>query len=142
MRAGFGLVAILVTLGVIIMIMHTYTLPAAKQAIQTRKKVEEQFSMNTPEGMADAQASIVLDDATKGSRFNGLQVTSVVTGGPINKVFDLMAGDQIVAIGGPKLRDPPYNDPEMARAMLYEAKLRQQPLTVIRNGEEIELVAH
>ena len=141
MRAGFGLVAILVTLGVIIMIMHTYTLPAAKQAIQTRKKVEEQFSMNTPEGMADAQASIVLDDATKGSRFNGLQVTSVVTGGPMNKVFGLLAGDQIVAIGGQKLRDPPYNDPEMARAMLYEAKLRQQPLTVVRNGQEIQLVA-
>jgi C-terminal processing protease CtpA/Prc len=142
MRAGFGLVAILVTLGVIIMIMHTYTLPAAKQAIQTKKKVEEQFSMNTPEGMADAQASIVLDDATRGSRFNGLQVTSVVTGGPMNKVFGLIAGDQIVAIGGQKLRDPPYNDPEMARAMLYEAKLRQQPLTVIRNGEEIQLIAH
>jgi C-terminal processing protease CtpA/Prc len=142
MRAGFGLVAILVTLGVIIMIMHTYTLPAAKQAIQTRKKVEEQFSMNTPEGMADAQASIVLDDATRGGRFNGLQVTSVVTGGPMNKVFGLLAGDQIVAIGGQKLRDPPYNDPEMARATLYEAKLRQQPLTVIRNGEEIQLIAH
>ena len=142
MRAGFGLVAILVTLGVIIWFMHVYELPAIKQAVQTKKKVEEQFSMNTPEGMADAQASIVLDDATKGSRFNGLQVTSVVTGGPMNKVFGLMAGDQIVAIGGQKLRDPPYNDPEMACAMLYEAKLRQQPLTVIRNGEEIELVAH
>jgi C-terminal processing protease CtpA/Prc len=142
MRAGFGLVAILVTLGVIIMIMHTYTLPAAKQAIQTKKKVEEQFSMNTPEGMADAQASIVLDDATRGNKFTGLQVTSVITGGPMNKVFGLVAGDQIVAIGGQRLRDAPYNDPELARAMLYEAKLRQQPLTVVRNGEEIQLVAH
>jgi C-terminal processing protease CtpA/Prc len=141
MRAGFGLVAILVTLGVIIMIMHAYTLPAAQQAVQTKKKVEEQFGMNTPEGMADAQASIVLDDATRGSRFNGLQVTSVVTGGPMNKTFGLLAGDEIVAIGGQRLRDAPYNDPEMARAMLYEAKLRQQPLTVMRNGQEIQLVA-
>ena len=142
MRAGFGLVAILVTLGVIIVIWSSYTLPAAKQAIQTKKKVEEQFSMNTPDGMAEAQASIVLDDAQKGGRFNGLQVTSVVTGGPMNKVFGLLAGDEIVAIGGMRLKDPPYNDPEMARATLYEAKLRQQPLTVLRNGEEIQLMAH
>ena len=62
----------------------------------------------------------------------------------MNKVFGLLAGDEIVAIGGMRLKDPPYNDPEMARATLYEAKLRQQPLTVLRNGEEIQLmgVAH
>src|SRR3954449_13149156 len=100
MRAGFGLVAILVTLGVIIMIMHTYTLPAAKQAVQTKKKVEEQFSMNTPEGYADAQASITLDDATRGTKFDGLNVTAIVPGGAMSKAFGLMAGDQIIAIGG------------------------------------------
>ena len=49
------------------MIWSSYTLPAAKQAIQTKKKVEEQFSMNTPDGMAKAQASIVLDDSQKGA---------------------------------------------------------------------------
>jgi C-terminal processing protease CtpA/Prc len=140
MRAGFGLVAILVTLGVIIVIMHTYTLPAAKQAVQTKKKVEEQFGMNTPQGYADAQASITLDDAMRGSRFDGLQVTAIVMGGPMNKAFGLMPGDQITAIGGQRLRDPPYNDPEMARATLFEAKLRQQPLTILRGGQEIQLV--
>jgi C-terminal processing protease CtpA/Prc len=140
MRAGFGLVAVLVTLGVIIVIMSTYTLPAAKQAVQTKKKVEEQFGQNTPEGMADAQASITLDDAVRGSKFDGLQVTTIVPGGSMNKTFGLLAGDQIIAIGGQRLRDPPYNDPEMARAMLFEAKLRQQPLTVLRNGQEIQLI--
>jgi C-terminal processing protease CtpA/Prc len=139
MRAGFGLVAILVTLGVIIVIWSNYTLPVAKQAIQTKKKVEEQFSMNTPEGYADAQASITLDDAMRGTKFDGLTVTAIVPGGAMNKTFGLLAGDQIVAIGGQRLRDPPYDDPEMARATLFEAKLRQQALTVVRNGQEIQL---
>jgi C-terminal processing protease CtpA/Prc len=142
MRAGFGLVAILVTLGVIIVIWSNYTLPVAKQAIQTKKKVEEQFSMNTPEGYADAQASITLDDATRGTKFDGLTVTAIVPGGAMSKTFGLLAGDQIVAIGGQRLRDPPYDDPEMARATLFEAKLRQQALTVVRNGQEIQLPPH
>jgi C-terminal processing protease CtpA/Prc len=139
MRAGFGLVAILVTLGVIIVIWSNYTLPVAKQAIQTKKKVEEQFSMNTPEGYADAQASITLTDAMRGTKFDGLTVTAIVPGGAMNKTFGLLPGDQIVAIGGQRLRDPPYDDPEMARATLFEAKLRQQALTVVRNGQEIQL---
>jgi C-terminal processing protease CtpA/Prc len=111
----------------------------AKQAIQTKKKVEEQFSMNTPEGYADAQASITLDDAMRGTKFDGLTVTAIVPGGAMNKTFGLLPGDQIVAIGGQRLRDPPYDDPEMARATLFEAKLRQQALTVVRNGQEIQL---
>ena len=138
MRAGCGLVSILVTLGVIVVIMRTYTLPSAQQAISTKKKVEEQFSMNSPEGYADAQASITLDDENRGSSFIGLNVTAIVPGGAMSKTFGLMAGDRIVAIGGMRLRD--LNDPDLARAQLFEAKLRQQALTVVRNGQEIQLV--
>jgi len=137
MRMAFGLVGILVTLGVIIMIMHSYTLPAAKQAIQTKKKVESQFGSNSPEGMAAAQASIVLDDDVKGSQFRGLIVKSVTPGGPMQTDFGLMNGDEITAIGGMRLRD--NNDAELSRAQLFEAKMRRQPLTVMRNGTEIQL---
>ena len=137
MRMAFGLVGILVTLGVIIMIMHSYTLPAAQQAIQTKKKVESQFGSNSPEGMAAAQASIVLDEDTKGGHFRGLIVKSVTPGGPMQTDFGLMNGDEITAIGGMRLRD--NNDAELSRAQLFEAKMRRQPLTVLRNGAEIQL---
>ncbi|HEY7115657.1 MAG TPA: hypothetical protein VH475_03665 [Tepidisphaeraceae bacterium] len=139
MRYGFGLVGVLVTLGVIIWFMHVYELPATSQALKTKKKIEEQFSMNTPDGLAEAQASITLDDAMRGSRFEGLLVKGIVIGGPMSKTFGLLPGDQIVAIGGQRLRDTPWNDPEFARATLFEAKLRQQALTVLRGGQEIEL---
>ena len=82
MRMAFGLVGILVTLGVIIMFMHSYELPAAKQAIKTRNAVNQQFGSNSPEGMADAQASIVLDDVERGGHFNALLVKSITAGGP------------------------------------------------------------
>lgn len=137
MRMAFGLVGVLVTLGVIIMIMHSYTLPAAQQAIQTKKKVESQFGSNSPEGMAAAQASIDLDDAERGGHFHGLLVKRVTPGGSMATDFGLMAGDEITAIGGLRLRDG--NDFELAKAQLFEAKMRRQPLTVMRNGMEIEL---
>ena len=137
MRMAFGLVGVLVTLGVIIMIMHSYTLPAAQKAIQTKKKVESQFGSNSPEGMAAAQASIDLDDDIRGGKFNGLLVKKVTPGGPMQTDFGLMTGDEITAIGGMRLRD--NNDGELSRAQLFEAKMRRQPLTVMRNGTEIQL---
>src|SRR3954469_17477500 len=139
MRMAFGLVGVLVTLGVIIMFMHAYELPAAQKAIQTKKRVESQFGSNSPEGYADAQASIVLDDAERGGKFQGLDVKSVTPGGPMARDFGFAPGDQIVAIGGQRLRD--INDPEMARAMLFEAKMRRQPVTVLRGGVEAEVTA-
>jgi len=137
MRMAFGLVGLLVTLGVIIMIMHTYTLPAAQQAIKTKQRVESQFGSNTPEGMEDAKNSIVLDDVTRGGHFTGLLVKSVTPGGPMATDFGLAAGDTITAIGGMRLRD--NDDPELARAQLFEAKMRRQPLTVTRAGADLQL---
>jgi S1-C subfamily serine protease len=139
MRMAFGLVGVLVTLGVIIMIMSKYELPAAQQAIKTKQRVESQFGSNSPEGLADAQASIVLDDVVKGGHFHGLLVKSVTPGGPMARDFGLAAGDTITAIGGMRLRD--NDDPELARAQLFEAKMRRQPLSVLRASAEIELKA-
>jgi C-terminal processing protease CtpA/Prc len=134
---AFGLVGVLVTLGVIIMIMHSYTLPAAKQAIKTKQRVESQFGSNTPEGMEDAKNSIVLDDVMRGGHFTGLLVKSITPGGPMATAFGLAPGDVITAIGGMRLRD--NDDPELARAQLFEAKMRRQPLTVTRATAELQL---
>jgi S1-C subfamily serine protease len=137
MRMAFGLVGVLVTLGVIIMFMHAYELPAAQKAIQTKKKVESQFGSNTAEGLADAKASIVLDDLNRGGQFQGLTVTSVVPGGSMARDFGLAAGDVILAVGGKRLRD--FSDPELARDFLFEAKMRREALTVQRGGADVEL---
>jgi S1-C subfamily serine protease len=138
MRMAFGLVGILVTLGVIIWFMHVYELPAAKQGIQTKKKIEAWAESNTSEGMADAKASIVLEEVDSGGKFTGFLVKSIVPGGPMARDFGLAAGDTIVAIGGMRMRDT--NDAELSEAQLFgEAKLYNRPLTVIRGNQEIEL---
>src|SRR5437764_12698498 len=134
---AFGLVGLLVTLGVIIMIFHYIEAPTIKQAVQTKKKVEAQFESNTSEGLADAQASINLDDIERGGHFYGLNVKSIVPGGPMQVDFGLAPGDTIIAIGGVSVRD--NNDPDLARAPLFEANVRRQPLTVERGGLPVEL---
>ena len=138
MRMAFGLVGILVTLGVIIWYMHVYELPAAQQAITVKKQVDQRFGSNTAEGLADAKASITLEDVERGGHFNSLMVKSVVPGGEMATDFGFMAGDQITAIGGFKTRD--MMDSEDAQIKLFEAKMRQQPVTVLRNGKEINLL--
>jgi hypothetical protein len=136
MRMAFGLVGILVTLGVIVMIMNQYSLPVARQAIDARNKAEEQFGGNTRQGLQDAQDSIVLDDVEKNGRFDSLLVRSAVAGGPMAGHFGLQAGDSIVAIGPLRTRDITGDE---ARAYLFDAKTRAQSVTVVRNGEQLDL---
>jgi hypothetical protein len=139
MRMAFGLVGLLVTLGVIIWIFHVYTAPSLKVAGQTRQKVNAWAESNTAEGMAEAEASIVLDESISGNHFDGFLVKSIVPGGPMARDFGLVAGDKIIAIAGLRMRD--FDNPDLSKAQLFEAKLRGQPLTVIRGNAEIELRA-
>jgi hypothetical protein len=138
MRYVFGLVGVLVTIGIIAMIMSEYTLPMAKQGIQTKRGVEEWTSMSTVEGLADAKASIVLDAVgADRNRFEGFFVKGIVPGGAMANTFGLLPGDTITAIGGQRCRD--LADPGLAEDLLFEAKLRKMALTVKRGNQELQL---
>lgn len=139
MRMAFGLVSLLVTVGVLIMIFHYIEAPAIQKAGQTKKKVENWAGSNTSQGLADAKSSIDLEEITSGGKFNGFLVKSITPGGPMATDFGLLAGDQIVGIGGLRMRDD--NDSDLSRAQIFEAKIRNQPLNVIRNNQQIELRA-
>jgi C-terminal processing protease CtpA/Prc len=137
---AFGLVGLLVTIGVIAMIMSQYSLPAAKQAVTVQKQVQQQFGSNTPEGMRAAEESIELDvENSSGGKLEGLKVAKIAAGGPMATDFGLQAGDVIVDIGGQRVRD--LGDFDLAKAMLQEAKMRKQTLTVTRGGQSVELRA-
>jgi hypothetical protein len=138
MRVMFGLVSLLVTIGVIVMIMHYYTLPAVQQQTQIKKQVEEKFESNTPSGYRAQQDSIdLVESLNAAGRFEGLKVNKIVPGGALQSYFGLVAGDVIVGIG--EIQFAPPTDFEMARDMLFEAKLRQKDLTVVRGGKTIVL---
>src|SRR5438552_2584827 len=121
MRMAFGLVGLLVTIGVIVWIMHVYTLPAAKVAGQTKRRVEEDFGGLTSSGMEDAKNSIALTPVMSGSRLKGLQVTSIAPGGPMQARYGLMSGDLIIGAKNQRLDLVAGNDPEMAEIQVFES---------------------
>ena len=50
MRMALGLVALLITIGVIVMIMHFIWLPAAQNALDVKKRVEPQVQQISGHG--------------------------------------------------------------------------------------------
>ena len=137
MRYVFGLVGILVTLGIIIVFMSEYQLPAVRQGLKTKQGLEEQASMSTSAGLAEAKASITLDAVKKGSQFDGLLVRGIVPGGPMQATFALMPGDVIV--GTSALRFNGIADEDLATDMIFEAKMRRQALIVVRGTTELQI---
>src|SRR5882672_9714150 len=122
MRMAFGLVGLLVTLGIIILIFHYIEAPSLKVAGQTNKKVQDWAGTNNGnEGLAETKASIDLDEVNSGGNFNGFLVKSITPGGPMALSFDLKAGDTIIAIGGIRMRD--NKDPDLSLAQLFDAKV-------------------
>jgi hypothetical protein len=140
MRAAFGLIGILVTLGVIIAIWYFISLPNIKQAAVTKKKVEETLGALTSSGLAESKSSIVLDPrTTSGGRFNGLKVKGIVAGGAMQANYGLVVNDVIVGVGGNTFDAVANGDSEMAEALVWEARGKQQALMVERQGRRVEL---
>jgi S1-C subfamily serine protease len=131
MRMGFGLVGLLVTIGVIIVIWSKYTLPVAQQAVQTRNQVEQKFGpYSGASGVMKATDSMKVQPQPAGSRPTSLLVTDIVPGGPM-AAFGLRKGDEVIEVGPTLVRD----DADMAKAMLFEAPLRQLAVVVMRDGK-------
>jgi competence protein ComGC len=139
MRAAFGLIGILVTLGVIVAIWYFISLPNIKQARQTQKKVEATLGALTSSGIQESKDSISLDARTRGGRFNGLIVKGIAPGGAMQVNYGLMTGDVIVGVHGNTFDAIANGDSDMAEALVWEARGRQQILMVERNGKKIDL---
>ena len=139
MRMAFGLVSVLVTLGVIIMIMTHITLPNIKQGGVAKKKTEETLGALTSSGLQDSKDSIALDPVNKGGRFEALKVRGIAPGGAMQMHYGLMNNDVIVGVAGNTFDATANGDQELAESLVWEARGRQQSLMVLRNGRRIEL---
>jgi hypothetical protein len=139
MRMAFGLVSLLITLGVIVMILHYAILPYNKVVIQkgqTARQEAEQMA-GSMDGMRTTE-SIKLEPQSSGDgKPVSLLVTSIVKGGPMEVYFGLQRNDTITEINGLKVKD--QNDGELSAAMALEAYQRRQTLTVVRDGQTIVL---
>src|SRR5688572_16215212 len=134
MRMAFGLVSVLVVLGIIVFIMKSVEHPAdTVRRLEPVKEDARQLAGQDKSGMK-ASESITLDPRMRGSKLEGMLVTWLVAQGPMQAYFGLQVNDVIVEIAGMKVGDVSNNDGSLAEAMIWEAYQRRQALTVLRQG--------
>ena len=137
MRAMFGLVSLLVVIGIIMLIFSQIEAPTIKQG-EKAQDAARQISGRGDDGIP-AIDSFKVTPKMRGSNLDGLEVVSVVPGGGLSQVYGLQKGDVITQVDGMKVGDI-SSDPETAKAMVvqrgYQGNL---PITVLRNGTQITL---
>src|SRR5437763_15615497 len=127
MRAGFGLVGLLITIGVIVWFMYKIELPHDQAVISAGRKATEQVNQiagNATDGSMrfDDSLSLSMQENSSG-KLDSILVTSVVPTGPAVTYFGLQKGDVIVAIEthGNRTKVREIGEPGMAAAQLTEA---------------------
>lgn len=137
MRMAFGLIGVLVALGVLVLMYShffgSHTESVLQQGQKAKKEVEQIAGIGNGMKITD---SITIEPQMIGSKVDNVMVTSIVAGGPMATYFGLKRDDCIVEANGLHLRD---FDGEMAKAQVFESYQRKQPLVVLRDGEKITL---
>jgi hypothetical protein len=139
MRAGIGLLSLLIGVAVIFYISFGYgkhgyegeVLEQGKVANQQVQQMAGKDANNVPVG-----DSIVLEDDMVGSELRGEKVVSVVTGGAMATAYGLQAGDDIVQAEQMDLRG---SDGGMAKALVVESYSKNSPLVIRRGGQQMTL---
>jgi len=139
MRAGFGLIALLVGVAVMIWVFSRTQIPVAQEGKKAQDKARQIAGFD--EDGERASDTITLEPQSSGGRVSSLFVTAIKAGGAMERHFGLMKDDTIVEVGTQgglqKVRD--LNDDEMATALVSEAYQKKLPLVVVRNGERLTL---
>ena len=140
MRMGFGLVGILVTIGIIAWFWGFVAHPAdtVRKGQEVRAQAAQIAGVDAATGMP-ATASIKLSARERNGRLDGLVVESIIPGGPMATYFGLRPDDVIVEIGDAgRVRDI-AGGAEMAEALACEAYQRKWPLVIERDGKPLTL---
>ena len=133
MRAGIGLIGLLVGVAVMLWLFSVIELPKARVGKQVQTQARQMSGRGEDE--ISAMDSFKVDPAFSGSKFTGLIVTDVTRGGAMHSYFGLARGDRITALDGMRLNDLANGDDELAHALVAEAFQRRQKLTIVRNGQ-------
>jgi hypothetical protein len=139
MRAGIGLVSILVCAGIAMYWFAETQIPIAKVGKQAQGEAQ-QISGRGQDGES-AMESFATDAEFSGSRLRALAVTKVNAGGAMQTWYGMQVGDRITGIGGTRLSDVSNNDDGMAKALVAEAFQKRQTLDVQRDGQAMTLPA-
>ena len=144
MRAVFGLVGILVVVGVIVWILGAPGgyLDKTQADIKAGNKAKQQVNViagNSPDGEYPFRKTVTLDLATSGGKTQGLLITSVNPSGPAATYYGLQKGDVVIDLGQMGQVKNQTWSAEEALDWLDDAYRKQQQLIVVRNGQSITL---
>jgi hypothetical protein len=140
MRAGIGLVGLLIGVGLLVYLFAEHSIPTARQGKAAQDEARQIAGYG--EDGRSAMESITVSRQEKNGKLVGLNVDSVVPNGAMQNFFGLMPGDVITEIGSPagmeKVKELIGGD-DMAEPKLHEAFQQKRQLTVLRNGKQITL---
>ena len=135
MKAAFGLVALMVSVFILIW-LFTMNTGAVVQVSQPAQKQAQRLASVDEDGVTVAQ-SIKVEPVERNGKVIALRVSELMIGGPMEKYYGLMKDDQILAVGQIDMKD---FDADMDTALLMEARMRQHPLRIRRNGQIFTLL--
>ena len=139
MRAFFGLIGILVTIGVIAMIWAYAVLPYNTIVIQKGQAAQQQAQQiaGFDELGGRVTQHVSFEPIYVGGKLRSLRVTRIQPGSSYGDYYGLAVDDVIEEIGPQTVRD--IGEDGMARDLAYEAYQRQWDLVVVRSGQRFVL---
>jgi hypothetical protein len=142
---AFGLVGILVTIGVIAWLMHAIYLPDTAASLQAKQHVEpeiRQWSGEDANGVLIENTYSDFADTRSDGKLQDLQITLVRPGSPLASKFGLKANDVVIAaIDGHMVRTDMsgLDNEEAGKDAIRDAFTTDGQLVVLRNDVQLTL---
>ena len=136
MRIAFGLVSLLVVLGIIMLLFSTYQAPMLKKG--KRAQDDARQIAGRDENNAPVTDAVTLDAQDRNGRMVGAVVANITPGSTLQNHYGLQKGDVIMDMGPLSVKDH-MGSPSEARDFLLDAYQKQQPLVVMRGWERLTL---
>ena len=94
MRAGIGLIGVLLAVGLMVYLFSESELPKVRQGEQMKEQARQISGVG--QDSVPATESFQTTGQMKGSRLAALQVTAVTPGGAMDTYYGLKPGDEII----------------------------------------------
>jgi len=140
MRMAFGLVSLLVVVAIILYVGSIYYPPMLTRGKAAQVQAQQMSGREAKTGKAATQA-VQWAGVNEGGQFRGVKVVAITdpTGGLVT-YYGLQSGDVVVKVGGIDFASVAMDDPKAAVDWILQGGYEKSaPLTVIRNGQVIDL---
>lgn len=132
MRVGGLFLALLIGIGLYLYL----SADSAQKVTKVSQPARDAAVEISGQGMKE---SFGVETVEKDGKVTGLLLKGLNPQGALASMYDVKLGDVIVGVGPFSIKD---TDAEMLYAQLLEAGARQHKLTILRNGQRLELENH